>query len=108
MTIMAFVAALRPEKCETYLSLHATPWPEHMALLHAHGLRDYTIHLDTPRMLLFARFTYDGVDFDADMAAIDAHPVARAWDEVTAPCLIAGPGGDPWQPLTPAFEMPSS
>ena len=107
MTIMAFVAALRPEKRDTYLALHAATWPAHMALLHAHGLRDYTIHLDAARLLLFARFTYIGDDFDADMAAIDAQPIAREWDAVTAPCLVPGPDGDPWQPLAPAFAMPS-
>ena len=104
---MAFVASVRPERLDEYLGLHSAPLPAHMALLHKHGLRDYTIHFDAARLLLFARFTYVGTDFAADMTAIDADPVAVKWDAATAPCLIPGPDGDPWQALADAFAMPS-
>ncbi len=55
--ILAFVAQVRPERLAEYKALHAAPWPEHMAVLTAAHIEDYTIHLDEPRALLFARFT---------------------------------------------------
>ena len=104
--ILAFVAEVRPERLAEYKALHAAPGAEHMALLKSAHIEDYTIHLDEPGARLFARFTYTGRDLDADMARVDAHPVARAWDAVTRACLVIPEGAaDAWVPLAPVFGL---
>ena len=104
--ILGFVAEVRPERLAEYRALHAAPGAEHMALLKAAHIGDYTIHLDEPRALLFARFTYTGNDLEADMARVDAHPVARAWDAVTRECMVIPEGAaDAWVPLPPIFRL---
>ncbi len=100
--ILAFVAQVRPERLAEYKALHAAPWREHMAVLTAAHIEDYTIHLDEPRALLFARFTYAGSDLDADVARVDA----RAWDAVTRECLVVPEGAtDAWVALPPVFRL---
>lgn len=104
--ILAFVAQVRRERLAEYAALHAAPWPEHMAVLKAAHIEDYTIHLDEPRALLFARFTYTGTDLNADMARVDAHPVACAWDAVTRECMLIPEGAtDAWVALSPVFRL---
>lgn len=104
---MAAVIRLRPEKAEEYERLHAAVWPEVLATIAACQIRDYTIFLRRPEMLLFAAWTYCGQDFAADMARMQADPATRRWWRLTDSCqeklASAGPG-EWWAPMLEVFH----
>ncbi|MFD5792041.1 L-rhamnose mutarotase, partial [Streptomyces diastatochromogenes] len=61
---------LRPEHREEYLELHSAVWPGVEAALHRANIRNYSIFLHGD--VLFAYFEYHGVDFETDMAVLEA------------------------------------
>lgn len=50
----AFTMQLNPGQEEEYLRRHDEIWPELEQALHAAGVKDYSIHLDTKTNTLFA------------------------------------------------------
>jgi L-rhamnose mutarotase len=65
---------LRPEKVDEYKRLHAAAWPRVLATISACNIRNFSIFLREPEILLFAYWEYHGVDFAADAAKIAADP----------------------------------
>ncbi len=104
---MAMVIRLRPEKADEYLCLHASVWPEVLACIAACHIRNYTIFLRRPEMLLFATLEYHGEDFAADMARMRADPATKRWWQLTDPCqepLPDRPSGAWWAPMEEVFH----
>ena len=102
----AFVATVRPEHAHTYVSLHANPWPEIIALLQAASLIDYRIFLDETRCLLFAQWTYTGQNLEADLTALRKNPIAHEWNIATLNCMVpVGDGTDAWTEIAPIFVL---
>jgi L-rhamnose mutarotase len=81
--IHAQVVRLRPEAEAEYRRLHAEVWPAVLEQISRSHIRDYSIHLHDG--LLFARFTYVGDDYAADMAAMAADPATQDWWKLTDP-----------------------
>jgi L-rhamnose mutarotase len=75
------VIRVRPDAVEAYERLHAEAWPGVLDAIRRANIRDYSIYRHGD--LLFARFTYVGDDFDADMAAMAADPTIQAWWALT-------------------------
>ncbi len=79
------VITLDPESIARYKELHASVWPDVLAMIRSCHLTNYTIFLREPENLLFAYFEYVGDDYAADMARMAADPVTQQWWEVTMP-----------------------
>ncbi len=88
MTRMGMVIGLRPEKAAEYRRLHAAVWPAVLERIAACHIRNYTIFLREPEMLLFGAWEYHGTDFAADMAAMAADPVTQEWWALCKPCQL--------------------
>ena len=59
-----------------YRRRHAPIWPELEAVLKAHGVRNYSIHLHPQTLQLFA---YAEIESEERWAAIAQTPVCRKW-----------------------------
>ena len=75
------VIDLRPERIEDYERLHAAAWPGVLEAIHRANMRNYTIFRHETQ--LFASFDYVGTTYAADMAAMAADPMVKAWWELT-------------------------
>ena len=98
MTRMGMVIGLRPEKAAEYRKLHAAVWPAVLERIATCNIRNYTIFLREPEMLLFGTWEYHGSDFAADMASMAADPVTQEWWALCKPCQVAleSRGPDEW------------
>ena len=67
---------LRAGQIAEYRRRHAPIWPELEAVLKAHGVRNYSIHLHPQTLQLFA---YAEIESEARWAAIAQTPVCRKW-----------------------------
>jgi len=97
---------LRPEHRKEYLELHSAVWPGVEAAMHRAHIRNYSIYLHADT--LFSYFEYDGEDFEADMAALEADPVSQEWWKLTDPCQEPWPDrGDSrqWTELTEIWHL---
>lgn len=104
---MASVIRLRPHREQDYIRLHAAVWPEVLATIAACNIRDYSIFLRRPELLLFATWVYVGADFAADMARMKADPATQRWWALTDPCQekLASAGADEWwAPMDEVFH----
>lgn len=107
MRRMAAVIVLRPDKATEYETLHAAVWPEVLATISACGIRNYSIFLRRPEMLLFATWEYHGTDWAADAAHMAADPATQRWWKLTNPCqepLSSRGEGEWWAPLVELFN----
>jgi L-rhamnose mutarotase len=83
------VIAVRPEKLDEYIRLHAAVWPDVLKMIKECDIRNYSIflrRLPDNRHYLFSYFEYLGNDFDADMAKMAADPATQKWWELCKPC----------------------
>lgn len=99
---------LRPEKEAEYIRLHAAVWPTVLARIAACNIRNYSIFLRRPELLLFATFEYHGYDFAADAAKMAADPETQRWWQLTAPCqekLQSCATGEWWVPMVEVFHV---
>ena len=102
------VIRLRPDAVTRYRELHASVWPDVLRTLHGCGIRNYSIFLREPELLLFAYFEYVGDDFEADQARIAADPVTQEWWQVTMPLQEPLPARDAdawWAPMREVFHL---
>ena len=102
--IHASVVRLRPEAEAEYRRIHTDVWPSVLAQIARSHIRDYSIHLHDG--LLFARFTYVGEDYAADMAAMAADPETQRWWAITNPMqepLPTRAEGEWWAEMEPVF-----
>ena len=111
MQRFGFAARLKPEMVETYLKLHADPWPGVLARLKSSHIQNYSIfHKQLPdgENLLFAYFEYTGTDFEADMAKVGQDEETLRWWDVCKPCfdpLEPLPSGEVWSVMDSIFLM---
>lgn len=85
MQRMGMVIGVKPEMITEYKRLHATVWPEILALISDCNIRNYTIFLREPENLLFGYWEYHGSDISADMAKMAASPKNQEWWSFTIP-----------------------
>jgi L-rhamnose mutarotase len=107
MVRMAAVIRLRPEKAREYEELHAAVWPDVLTMIAACHIRNYTIFLHRPEMLLFATFEYHGTDWVADTARMKADPATQRWWKLTDPCQEPLPSrgeGEWWASMAEIFH----
>jgi len=79
------IIRLHDDAVVRYKQLHASVWPEVLAMISACHLTNYTIFLREPENLLFAYFEYIGEDYVADMAKMAADPVTQKWWGIAMP-----------------------
>lgn len=100
----AFRMRLNPGMAEEYRRRHDAIWPELVALLHAAGVSDYSIHLDPETNLLFGVLWRKE---DHGMDALPDHPVMRRWWAHMADIMEVKPDNEPVAvPLVPMFHLP--
>lgn len=98
VTRMGSVIGVKPEKLALYKELHAHPWPEINAALSAANIRNYSIYLREPEMLLFGYWEYVGTDYARDMQVLGDLASTKKWLAVTDPCQekLHSAGPDEW------------
>jgi L-rhamnose mutarotase len=99
------VIAVRPEKLNYYLELHANPWPAVLDMITQCHIRNYSIYYMDG--LLFSYFEYTGDDYDADMAKMAADPVTQEWWKECKPChrpLDSRKEGEWWAAMPEIFH----
>ena len=67
---------LRAGSLDEYRRRHNPIWPELAAVLKAHGVRNYSIHLQPQTLQLFG---YAEIESEERWAAIAQTPVCRQW-----------------------------
>jgi L-rhamnose mutarotase len=103
------VIGLKTEAIERYEDLHANPWPAVLDQLDRSHLRDFsiwTVELRPGEHYLFGYFTYDGDDFDADMAIMAEDAETKRWWLETDPCQVPIPTageGEQWTMMREVF-----
>lgn len=108
MQRMGMVIGIAPDRMDEYKALHAAVWPAVLARIAASNIRNYTIFLREPEHLLFGYWEYHGHDFEADMAAISAHPETQRWWALCSPCqrpLDTRGAGEHWAAMSPVFHV---
>ena len=79
------VIGIRPEAIPEYKRLHASVWPDILAMISSCNIKNYSIFLKEPQNLMFSYFEYHGTDFAADMAKMAADPKTQEWWSVCGP-----------------------
>ncbi|PRD43831.1 L-rhamnose mutarotase [Phyllobacterium phragmitis] len=108
MQRMGMIIGLNAEKIAEYKRLHATVWPEILALISSCNIRNYSIFLREPENLLFGYWEYHGSDFAADMAKMAADPKNQEWWSVCMPCqvpLSTRKEGEWWAMMDEVFHV---
>jgi L-rhamnose mutarotase len=104
LELHAFKMKLLPGMEDEYRKRHDEIWPELVALLHASGVRDYSIHLDRETNTLFGRLSRP-VDHRID--ALPDHPVMKKWWKHMADIMDSNPDNSPVQSdLVTVFHLP--
>ena len=103
------VIALKPEKKDYYLKLHAETWPTILERIRKSNIRNYSIYMTEleGKLYLFSYFEYIGDDWDADMKAIADDPETKRWWKETDPCqnrLPGTPEGEQWLKIPEVFH----
>ena len=105
------VVGVKPEKVERYRELHATVWPDVLAVIKRSRIRNYSIYLRKMadgRHYLFSYFEYAGNDFEEDMVRMIEDPVTKRWWAECVPCLELLPDrapGEVWSPMEELFHL---
>lgn len=95
---------LKPGVAAEYRARHDAIWPELAELLHAAGIRDYSIFLDPETNALFAVLKLTD---DDKRDALPQHPVMRKWWDHMAPLMEVEPDNKPKEwPLVQVFHQP--
>ncbi len=103
MQQIAFTMRLHAGRAEEYRRRHDAIWPELVELLHAAGIRDYSIFLDEASGTLFAVLRRTE---DHRMDHLPAEPVMRRWWKHMRDIMATEPDGSPAvTPLQPMFHL---
>jgi L-rhamnose mutarotase len=100
------VIQLKPEKIEEYKKLHAAVWPEVIAILTKHHIKNYSIFLKDD--LLFGYFEYHGDNYEKDMQSIADDETTQRWWDHTIPCqepLVTRQSHEWWASMQEVFHM---
>lgn len=99
----AFKMLLNPGLRDVYKKRHDEIWPELSALLHASGIRNYSIFLDEETNILFAYL--ERMD-NHTMDSLPDHPVMRRWWDYMKDLMATDPTGAPIaKPLGEVFHL---
>jgi len=79
------ITKLKPDKVGRYIELHDQIGPSVVKAAHDYNLRNYSIH--RVGLYLFSYFEYVGDDYESDMLAKNALPVAQKWRRQTGECF---------------------
>lgn len=102
----AMLIQLKPDKIEEYKCLHREVWPDVLAILSRHHVKNYSIFLRDP--WLFGYLEYHGENYAADMEAIAQYEVTQRWWKLTAPCqepLANKAKGEWWSVMQEVFHL---
>ncbi len=100
------VIAVRPDKLEYYMKLHANPWPQITAMIKECNIQNYSIYYKDG--LLFSYYEYVGDDYEADMAKMAADPMTQKWWDECKPCqqpLETRQPGEWWADMNEVFHL---
>ena len=106
MQRFAAIIEIKPEKQAEYEALHANPWPEIIATLTKHHVKNYSIFIKDN--LLFSYLEYHGNNYEQDMAELAKDPKTQQWWELTDPCqqpVVNAKEGEWWSPMREVFHM---
>ena len=98
----AFTMRIKPGFEAEYRKRHAEIWPELSRLLHAAGIRDYSIYLDKNNGTLFAvqKLTDNNTNND-----LPGHPLMKKWWAYMADIMETNPDNSPLtHPLEEVFH----
>lgn len=101
------VIGLREEHATAYVALHAGPGVRD--LLIAANIRNFSIflhRLPDGKLYEFGYYEYVGSDYDADMAALAAHPRNAEWLSLCDPMQLPLPGETGWTEMEEVFHNP--
>lgn len=87
-----FVMWVDPEAHAEYERRHRPIWDELADVLRAHGVHNYSIHLDTETHTLFA---YAEIEDEARWASIAQEPACQRWWRAMADVMPTLPDGSP-------------
>ncbi len=93
MVRKAFLMRVFPEAQEEYARRHRPIWPELEVVLRAHGVRSYSIHLDTVTGFLFG---YAEVESQEQWDAIGRTEVCQRWWAHMVGLMETLPDHRPW------------
>ena len=88
----AFLMHVNPDQHAEYERRHSPIWEELAQVLKAHGVHNYSIHLDAETDMLFA---YVEIEDEARWAAIAQEPVAQKWWRHMADVMPSNPDSSP-------------
>lgn len=100
------VIKIKPDKIEAYKKLHTNVWPEVVATLRKHYIKNYSIYLKDD--LLFAYLEYYGTNYAADMEKIATCEATKRWWKLTDPCqepLASRQVGEWWASMEEVFHI---
>jgi L-rhamnose mutarotase len=88
----AFVMSVGPEFHAEYEKRHRPIWPELEETLRAHGVHNYSIHLDESTHQLFG---YAEIESEERWAAIAQTEICRKWWNYMKDIMPSNPDGSP-------------
>ena len=83
MRRFAQIIKVKPEALDEYKRIHAAVWPSVLQRIALCNIKNYSIFLKEPELILFAYFEYHGTDFESDMKAMAADPETQRWWAIT-------------------------
>ena len=101
------VVGLREEWRDAYIALHAGPGVRD--LLAEANIRNFSIFLHLfpdGKLYEFGYYEYVGKNYEADMAALAAHPRHLEWLALCDPMQLPLPGEIAWAEMEPVFFNP--
>ena len=99
----AFILQIKPGTAEEYTRRHSPIWPELEATLRAHGVSNYSIHLNPETNELFG---YAEIESEERWNAIACTDVCQRWWAHMADLMVTNPDGSPAsKPLAECFHM---
>ena len=103
MEKIAFKMKLKPGCADEYRMRHDAIWPKLVDLLRTSGIRDYSIYLDEPTLILFGVLWRSA---DHCMDDLPGHAVMREWWAYMADLMETHPGNEPVAtPLPCVFHL---
>lgn len=100
----AFLMSVDPAAHEEYARRHAPIWEELAEVLRAHGVHNYSIHLDPETSQLFG---YAELEDEARWQSIADEPVCRRWWEWMGEIMPSNEDGSPVsRDLREVFYLP--
>lgn len=99
----AFLFQIKPGTAEEYTRRHSPIWPELEAALRAHGVSNYSIHLNPETNELFG---YAEIESEERWNAIAQTDLCQRWWAHMADLMVTNTDGSPAsKPLYECFHM---